>query len=113
MFLFIQVRSQSVVVVLLICAMECRHIRISCFGMSGSRSMEYQEVEADAALVILGKKRKWGSSVPGHRMYHHDRSGVDKDLMKNYFVERPLYNEDRLRRRFMHYFNLFCCTMQF
>jgi predicted nucleotidyltransferase len=42
--------------VLLICAMECRHIRISCFGMSGSRSMEYQEVEADAALVILGKK---------------------------------------------------------
>jgi hypothetical protein len=111
--MFTHVCSHSIAIVLLIYAMECRHIRISCFGTSGSRSMEYEEVEAAAALVILGGKHKWGSSVPGHRMYHRDRNSADKDMMKNYFVERPLYNEDHFRRRFMHYFNLFCCTMQF
>jgi hypothetical protein len=55
MFLLIQVRSYSVVVVLLICAMECRHTEISCFRTSGSRLMEYEEVETAAALVSTGK----------------------------------------------------------
>jgi len=41
-----------------------------------------------------------GGSVPGHRVYNCDRAGADKQLMADYFVERPLYNEDHFRRRY-------------
>ena len=79
--------------------MASRYIRLSCFGSNADPRDDDDEISAAVALSLVPRKRKWGGSVLGHRVYKRDRAGADKRLMADYFVPRPLYNEDHFRRR--------------
>jgi hypothetical protein len=82
-----------------ISVMASRYIRLSCYGSNVDPRDDDDEISAAVALSLVPRKRKWGGSVPGHRVYKRDRAGADKRLMADYFVPRPLYNEDHFRRR--------------
>ena len=80
--------------------MASKYFRLSSLGRSSDLRDEDDEIEAAAAICMLQQKLRRGGSVPGHRVYNRDRAGADKQLMADYFVERPLYNEDHFRRRY-------------
>ena len=81
--------------------MASKYFRLSSLGRSSDLRDEDDEIEVAAAIRMLQQKRRGGGgSVPGHRVYNRDRAGADKQLMADYFVERPLYNEDHFRRRY-------------
>jgi len=80
--------------------MASKYFRLSSLGRSSDLRDEDDEIEAAAAICMLQQKLRRGGSVPGHRVYNRDRASADKQLMADYFVERPLYNEDHFRRRY-------------
>jgi len=81
--------------------MACWYVKVSSCGTAAASSRKEEELQAVAAVVaMLGQKRRWGGSVPGHKTYDRDRIGGDIRLNNDYFVERPLYNEEMFRRRF-------------
>jgi hypothetical protein len=50
-------------------------------------------------LVATGVKCRWRGSMPEHKTYKHKRQAADTKFHQDYFIERPLYNEDHFRRR--------------
>ena len=82
--------------------MASKYFRLSSLGRSSDLRDKDDKIEAAAAICMLQRKRRrgGGGSVPGHRVYNRDHAGADKQLMADYFVERPLYNEEHFRRRY-------------
>jgi hypothetical protein len=54
-------------------------------------------------------KRRRGGSVPGHKFLHRDREAAFAQIMRDYFVDCPLYSEEDFRRQ---YATLRCCPFQ-
>lgn len=81
-------------------AMAWNYVKISMFGTAAAYSRDDEIMAAVAVLTQTPQKRPWGGSVPGHKTYKRDRITADWQLNQDYFVERPLYNEEHLRRRY-------------
>ena len=68
---------------------------------TSSRRRKIRLVATNAAMGILGhEQRRWGGSVPGHRVIHRDREGAWNELKRRYFDENPLFDAATFRRRF-------------
>jgi len=68
---------------------------------TSSRRRKIRLVATNAAMGILGhEQRRWGGSVPGHRVIHRDREGAWNELKQRYFDENPLFDAATFRRRF-------------
>lgn len=66
--------------------MAAWYTKLSMCGSAAASSRKQQELIAAAAVVqTLGKKRKWGGSVPGHETKDRDRIGGDIRLNNDYF----------------------------
>ena len=78
---------------------------MSIFGTAAASSRNDEIMAAVAVLTQVQKKRSWGGSVPGHKTYKRDRVAANCQLNQDYFIERPLYNEEHFRRRY----NLWTC----
>lgn len=71
------------------------------FGSSGADESDDDELIQVAAIVAsMERKRRWGGSVFGHKTYKRDREGAERLLMKKYFDEEPIFDEDQFRRRY-------------
>ncbi|KAL6613823.1 hypothetical protein ACP70R_036093 [Stipagrostis hirtigluma subsp. patula] len=79
--------------------MAKRYIKLSNCGTAGL-GRDDDDVEIAATLCVVGRKRRWGGSTPGHKTYKRDREGANKVLNAQYFVEHPIYNPDHFRRRY-------------
>jgi len=86
-------------------AMAWSYVKMSMFGTAATSSMDNEIMAAVAVLTQTQKKRPWGGSVPGHKTYKRDRIAANWQLNQDYFVERPIYNEEHFRRRY----NLWPC----
>jgi len=86
-------------------AMAWSYVKMSMFGTAAASSMDNEIMAAVAVLTQTPKKRPWGGSVPGHKTYKRDRIAANWQLNQDYFVERPIYNEEHFRRRY----NLWPC----
>jgi len=80
--------------------MAWNYVKISMFGTAAAYSRDDEIMAAVAILTQTLQKRPWGGSVPGHKTYKRDRIAADRQLNQDYFVERPLYNEEHFRRRY-------------
>ena len=63
------------------------------------------EEEEDIAMVLavhehMNKRPKRGRSVRGTVKIRQERIDADQRLMRNYFIENPIYPERWFRRRF-------------
>lgn len=68
---------------------------MSMFGTAAAYSMDNEIMAVVAvALTQTPKKRPWGGSMPGHKTYKRDRIAANWQLNEDYFVERPIYNEE-------------------
>ena len=68
---------------------------------TSSRRRKIRLVATNAAMGILGhEQRRWGGSVPGHRVIHRDREGAWNELKRRYFDENPLFDAATFQRRF-------------
>jgi hypothetical protein len=80
--------------------MAAWYVKVSMCGSAAASSQKQEELLAAATIAeMLGKKRKWGGSVPGHDTYDRDRIGGNIWLNNDYFCRRPLYSEHMFRRR--------------
>uniref|UniRef100_J3LR49 Uncharacterized protein n=1 Tax=Oryza brachyantha TaxID=4533 RepID=J3LR49_ORYBR len=78
--------------------MAWSYVKMSMFGTVATYSNDSEIIAA--VVVQIPKKRPWGGSILGHKTYKRDRLAADRQLNQDYFVERPLYNEEHFRRRF-------------
>ena len=89
-----------------------RYIKLSNCGTTASQGRDADDVEIAAAVLVVEAKRRWGGSIPGHKIVNRDREGANKILNAQYFVERPMYDSDHFRRRCViqleHNFFLYC-----
>jgi hypothetical protein len=46
-------------------------------------------------------KRKRGGSVVGHKFMRRDREAAFEQIMRDYFVDDPLYSAEDFRRRYV------------
>jgi hypothetical protein len=72
-------------------------MRRSMFGTSSAQRNDDNVVDAAAMLMTTGVKRRWGGSMPEHKTYKRKRQAADTKFHQDYFIERPLYNEDHFR----------------
>jgi len=80
-------------------AMAWRYLSKSMFGSSGGESEE-EDLQAAAIIASMGRKRRWGGSVFGHKIYKHDRAAAERLLMLKYFDEESIFDDDQFRRRY-------------
>ena len=80
--------------------MAWSYVKMSMFGTAAVYSNDEEIIAAVAVLTQMPQKRPWGGSVLGHKTYKRDRLAADRQLNQDYFVERPLYNEEHFRRRY-------------
>ena len=64
-----------------------------------------REEEEDIAMILavhehINKRPKHGGSALGHTKLRRERFDAAARLMRNYFVEHPIYPEQRFCRRF-------------
>jgi len=52
---------------------------------------------------LKSSKRKRGGSVVGHRFMRRDREAAFAQIMRDYFVDDPLYSEEDFRRRYVSF----------
>ncbi|TVU14515.1 hypothetical protein EJB05_37989, partial [Eragrostis curvula] len=78
--------------------MAMRYMKLSNCGTAASQGRDADDIEIAAAVLIIGTKRRWGGSIPGHKTYKRDREGANKILNAQYFVEHPIDNPDHFRR---------------
>ncbi|CAD6267301.1 unnamed protein product [Miscanthus lutarioriparius] len=79
--------------------MAWSYVKMSMFGAAASYSNDDDFIAAVAVLTQTPQKCPWGGSVSGHKTYKRDRLAADWQLNQDYFVERPLYNEEHFRSR--------------
>jgi hypothetical protein len=70
------------------------------FGTTAAYSRDDEVMAAVAVLTQTPQKQPWEGSVVGHKTYKCDRIAADWQLNQDYFIERPLYNEEHFRRRY-------------
>ena len=80
-------------------AMAWRYLSKSMFGSSGGESEE-EDLQAAAIIASMGRKRRWGGSVFGHKIYKRDRAAAERLLMLKYFDEESIFDDDQFRRRY-------------
>ena len=80
-------------------AMAWRYLSKSMFGSSGGESEE-EDLQAAAIIASMGRKRRWGGSVFGHKIYKCDRAAAERLLMLKYFDEESIFDDDQFRRRY-------------
>ncbi|KAF0892366.1 hypothetical protein E2562_015443 [Oryza meyeriana var. granulata] len=80
--------------------MAWSYVKMSMFGIAAAYSNDDKIMAAVVVLTQTPRKRPWGGLVPGHKTYKRDRIAADWQLNQDYFVERPLYNEEHFRRRY-------------
>jgi hypothetical protein len=72
-------------------------------GMSSSARKRRIRLEAEASqaavLAMARRTRKWGGSVPMHRVILRDREAAWAELHKRYFAEHPMFDDATFRRR--------------
>jgi|UPI0002217AD9 hypothetical protein len=86
-------------VLLVLVGMSGWYMKLSMYGVVAGYSSEEEDMEATMIIVSVQNKRKRRGSVPGHRTYKRDRQAAKDGLMQDYFIERPLYDDDQFRRR--------------
>ncbi|PUZ44012.1 hypothetical protein GQ55_8G054000 [Panicum hallii var. hallii] len=64
--------------------MAWSYVKMSMFGTTAAYSRDDEIMAAVAVLTQMPQKHPWGGS----------------QLNQDYFVERPLYNEEHFRRRY-------------
>ncbi|KAF0909429.1 hypothetical protein E2562_036158 [Oryza meyeriana var. granulata] len=80
--------------------MAWSYVKMSMVGTAAACSNDDKIMAAVVVLTQTPRKCPWGGSVLGHKTYKRDRIAADWQLNQDYFVERPLYNEEHFRRRF-------------
>lgn len=82
-------------------AMAWRYIKTGICGTAAANRRAKDEIQAAAILALLGgqTKRRWGGSVIGHAVKNREREEIFAQIMRDYFVESPLYGDDLFRRR--------------
>ena len=80
-------------------AMAWRYLSKSMFGSSGGESEE-EDLQPAAIIASMGRKRRWGGSVFGHKIYKRDRAAAERLLMLKYFDEESIFDDDQFRRRY-------------
>jgi hypothetical protein len=65
---------------------------------------------ASIIAALEPSKRRRGGSIPGHKFMRRDREAAFAQIMRDYFVDDPLYSEENFRRR---YATLCCCPCQY
>ena len=65
---------------------------------------------ASIIAALEPSKRRRGGSIPGHKFMCRDREAAFAQIMRDYFVDDPLYSEENFRRR---YATLCCCPCQY
>jgi hypothetical protein len=72
-------------------------------GVFSSARKRRLRLEAEASQAVLlatsRRTRKWGGSVPMHRVILRDREGAWAELVKRYFAEQPMFDNATFRRR--------------
>ncbi|WVZ94730.1 hypothetical protein U9M48_040594, partial [Paspalum notatum var. saurae] len=94
--------------------MAWRYIKMGMCGTSAANHREEEQLQATAAVVAigLGKKRRWGGSVYGHAVKNRKREEVNEEIMRNYFNDPPLFDDEYFRRRFRMRKSLFLRIVQ-
>jgi hypothetical protein len=84
----------------------------SCLKDSHFRQNKRKKDEECMLTSIIASlepsKRRRGGSVPGHKFKRRDREPAFAQIMRDYFVDNPLYSEEDFRRR---YATLRCCPL--
>ncbi|CAD6219012.1 unnamed protein product [Miscanthus lutarioriparius] len=80
--------------------MAWSYVKMSMFGTAAAHSNDDEVIAAVAVLTQTQEKRRWGGSVPGHKTYKRARLAAEWQLKQDYFIERPIYNEEHFRRRY-------------
>jgi hypothetical protein len=82
----------------------------SCLKDSHFRQNKRKKDEECMLTSIIASlepsKRRRGGSVPGHKFKRRDREPAFAQIMRDYFVDNPLYSEEDFRR---WYATLCCC----
>jgi hypothetical protein len=73
------------------------------------RKKDEQRMLASIIVALEPSKRRRGGSVPGHKFLRRDREAAFAQIMRDYFVDCPLYSEEDFRRQ---YATLRCCPFQ-
>jgi hypothetical protein len=64
-----------------------------------------QEEEIEAATVVstmpVGVKRRCGGSVRNHIVKNRKRHEIHEQIMRDYFNDSPLYEDEIFRRRYV------------
>jgi hypothetical protein len=85
----------------------------SCLKDSHFRQNKWKKDEQRMLASIIAalepSKRRRGGSVPGHKFLRRDREAAFAQIIRDYFVDCPLYSEENFRRR---YATLRCCPFQ-
>lgn len=63
--------------------MAMRYIKLSNCGTAAGKGRDDDDVETAAAVSLVGTKRRWGGSIPGHKTVRRDREGSNKILNKS------------------------------
>jgi len=84
--------------------MAMRYIKLSNCGTAASQGRDADDVEMAATVLIVGTKRRWGGSTPGHKTYKRDREGANKIL--NAHFRRRCGRE--LKHNFYYIVNQIC-----
>jgi hypothetical protein len=85
----------------------------SCLKDSHFRQNKWKKDEQRMLASIIAalepSKRRRGGSVPGHKFLRRDREAAFAQIIRDYFVDCPLYSEENFRRQ---YATLRCCPFQ-
>ena len=79
--------------------MAWRYLSKSMFGSSGGESEE-EDLQAAAIIASMGRKRRWGGSVFGHKIQKRDRAAAERLLMLKNFDEGSIFDDDQFRQRY-------------
>jgi hypothetical protein len=73
-----------------------------CSTVVADRRQE-EEIEAAAvvATMLVGVKRRWGGSVRNHIVKNRKRHEIHEQIMRGYFNDSPLYEDEIFRRRYV------------
>ncbi|KAG2597439.1 hypothetical protein PVAP13_5KG258007 [Panicum virgatum] len=70
------------------------------FSSSRKRRLHLQAAATHAAVLATTRRhRKWGGSVPEHKVLRRDREGAWAELVRCYFASEPLFDDTTFRRR--------------
>jgi len=67
--------------------MAMRYIKLSNCGTAASQGRDADDVEMAATVLVVGTKRRWGGSTPGHKTYKRDREGANKILNAQTYIQ--------------------------